>query len=101
MRLVGKPWFLMLSMLALLAPGSAVWAVGANAERGQLLYQNHCTGCHSSVAHLRASRKAHSVAEIRKQVLRWSGQLGLEWRADEVADVVEYLNVKFYGFEAP
>lgn len=73
---------------------------GADAQRGQLLYENHCTVCHTSVAHVREQRVAHSLGDIRKQVLRWSGQLNLEWRAEEVADVVEYLNTNYYHFES-
>ncbi len=82
--------------VAVLAPAAAL---AANAKRGQLLYENHCTVCHTSVAHVREQRIAHSVDDIRKQVLRWSGQLNLEWRAEEVADVVEYLNSNYYHFE--
>ncbi len=81
---------------AVLVPASAL---AGNTERGRLLYENHCTVCHTSVAHVREQRIAHSVDDIRKQVLRWSGQLNLEWRAEEVADVVEYLNSNYYHFE--
>lgn len=77
------------------------WSAGAaaaNVERGQLLYENHCTVCHTSVAHVRSGRKAHSLADIRKQVLRWSKHLDLKWGADEVSDVVDYLNQNYYQF---
>lgn len=89
-----------LSVLMWLGGASAAYAAAAdNAERGRLLYENHCTTCHTSTAHIRAKRAAHSLGDIRKQVLRWSGQLELQWRAEEVRDVVEYLNRTYYGFE--
>lgn len=73
---------------------------GDNPDRGRLLYENHCTVCHTSVAHVRANRKAQSIDDIRKQVARWSGHLELQWHAQEIRDVVEYLNRTYYGFDA-
>ena len=99
MRDGGKRWITVSWVLALSLPGVA--AAAGDVDRGRLLYENHCTGCHTSVAHLRAGRKAHSVDEIRKQVLRWSGHLELQWRASEVTDVVDYLNRIYYDFDAP
>lgn len=101
MSRAARQWAAMAAALLLIAPASAApGAGGANAERGHLLYENHCTACHTSVAHVRAQRKAQSVNDIRKQVLRWSGHLDLQWRADEVADVVDYLNSTYYHFDA-
>ena len=84
-------------VVALSIPGLSAGA--ADVDRGRLLYENHCTVCHTSVAHVRAGRKAHSVDDVRKQVLRWSGHLELQWRASEVTDVVDYLNRKYYNFD--
>lgn len=64
--------------------------------RGQLLYENHCTVCHASVVHLRTDRRAKSLPEIRTWVLHWSGYLKLRWDKEEVAEVVNHLNRKFY-----
>ncbi len=70
----------------------------ADARRGQLLYENHCTACHESVVHVREDRKATSLAGIRKQVVRWSSELELEWGPEEIGSVVEFLNTRYYGF---
>jgi len=70
----------------------------ANAERGRLLYENHCTSCHTSTAHVRDQRKTKTPAELRAWILRWSGELKLNWSEDELTDVYQYLNNHFYKF---
>ena len=69
--------------------------------RGKLLYENHCTGCHDSTAHIRADHKAKSIEDIRHWVERWSTDLALKWKSDEINDVVNYLNDEFYKLKAP
>jgi len=66
------------------------------AERGQLLYENHCQACHTSVVHIREARKVSSTAELRAYIARWSGELKLDWNAEEQAAVFHYLNRRFY-----
>ncbi|MDX2463842.1 MAG: hypothetical protein QNK31_04970 [Porticoccus sp.] len=65
-------------------------------NRGQLLYENHCTGCHESRVYIREKRKSRSVTDIAKWVLRWSQHLKLDWTRSEINDVTEYLNQHFY-----
>jgi cytochrome c5 len=71
----------------------------ADAGRGQLLYENHCMVCHTSVVHVREKRKANSREEIRAWVLRWQNHLGLGWQRREIDDVTEFLNQRFYRLE--
>ena len=70
----------------------------AGADRGQLLYENHCTSCHASTVHVREQRKSKSPAELRAWILRWSGELKLNWTGDELADVYRHLNNRYYKF---
>ena len=70
-------------------------------SRGQLLYENHCQACHTSVVHVRESRRARSLEDLEYWVTRWAGELKLHWRADEINDVVDYLNRRYYKIEAP
>jgi len=72
--------------------------VSANMERGRLLYENHCTSCHASTVHIRDQRKTKSQAELRAWILRWSGELKLNWSEDELADVYRHLNNRYYKF---
>jgi mono/diheme cytochrome c family protein len=73
-------------------------ATGAEPERGQLLYENHCSECHTTFVHFREMRKAQSIADIRTWVERWQADLKLEWHGEEVEDVTRYLNARFYNF---
>jgi len=64
--------------------------------RGQLLYENHCQGCHTSKMHIREQQRAKSLAELRGWVIRWSQVQKLGWREEEISEVVDYLNRRFY-----
>ncbi len=87
-----------------------VWAVvlGADgalaegdAERGKLLYGNHCISCHDSVVHVRDARKADSRTLLRGWVTRWQETLKLPWAERDREDVAEYLNQTYYHFPDP
>ncbi len=74
-------------------------AVGAgDFERGQLLYQARCVGCHDKSVHNREARKAVTIEAIRAQVRRWDGAMGGAWKDPEVNDVTTYLNELYYRF---
>lgn len=73
-------------------------ASAADPERGRLLYENHCRECHTSTVHVREKRKAASREAIEAWVRRWREQLGLAWDDQEIDDVVEHLNERYYGF---
>jgi len=68
----------------------------AGASRGELLYENHCTVCHESGVHIRANRKAKSIADVRGWVERWSGELKLKWSREDIDDVTEFLARRYY-----
>ena len=55
----------------------------ASAERGRLLYENHCMGCHISTVHIRDQRKSKTPAEMRASILRWSCDVGCNARGAE------------------
>jgi hypothetical protein len=81
---------------ALVAPVGA-----ADFERGKLLYNVRCVGCHDKSVHNREARKALTIEGIRAQVRRWDGFTGGAWREDEVNDVTSYLNELFYRYPCP
>jgi cytochrome c5 len=72
----------------------------SDAERGRLLYENHCMVCHTSVVHVREDRKAASREEIRDWIQRWQKELGLHWTSGEIDDVIEYLNDRYYQLKS-
>lgn len=67
-------------------------------DRGQMLYENHCLTCHESVVHIRENQRARSFAQVTGWVVRWASGLQLDWRAEEIEDVVRYLNRRFYNY---
>lgn len=79
---------------ALMAAGEP--ALAADTERGQLLYENHCTGCHTSRAHIREARKAKDEATLRQQIVRWQTNQKLKWSAIDVDDVYAFLDARYY-----
>lgn len=74
-------------------------AQAADVERGQMLYENHCRGCHDSVVHIREAHKATSVDEVRHQVARFAQFLELGWEERDITDVARYLDRRYYRFE--
>lgn len=91
-------------LAALLAAAVAAAPAGAqqgDALRGRLLYENHCLECHSSRAHVRANRKAHSAAAVRGYVNRWQQVQGLSWSQSDIDDVTTWLYLRFYDPARP
>lgn len=67
-------------------------------SRGRMLYENHCTHCHVSVVHVRENRRVVSLRVLEGWVRRWSREEKLPWGEEEIAEVVDYLNQRFYKF---
>lgn len=76
-------------------------AGAADAERGRILYDAKCGGCHGESVHGREKRLATDFEAVRGWVLRWSANLGLAWTNDEVDDVSVHLNARYYRFRCP
>ena len=69
-----------------------------SAERGRLLYANHCVECHTQQMHWREQRRATDWATLRDQVRRWQGEARLGWSEDDIDAVARHLNNTFYRF---
>ena len=83
--------------LLLISIYNAMSLAANSPQRGQLLYENHCTACHESIVHIRENHKANSLATVQKEVIRWSRVLNLGWQDVEIADVSQYLLRTFYS----
>jgi cytochrome c5 len=68
------------------------------ASRGKLLYENHCHSCHESMVHIRGAHKAKTYEDIQYWVGRWTQELKVKWSAEEIDDVVQYLNQTYYHY---
>lgn len=87
-----------------LAAATLAWAVAtpaADADRGRILYEARCDGCHAESVHGRDKRVATDFEAVRGWVRRWSANLGLKWTDDEVGDVAAHLNARYYRFACP
>ncbi len=82
-----------------LVSGWSAAQLPADAGRGRSLYENHCQVCHTQKVHGRADRLAVSRDELRVIVDRWQRAENLRWSAQDIADVVEYLNRSRYGYD--
>ena len=81
---------------------AASWnALGAEVERGRLLYETHCISCHDTRVHKRDSKVATNYDEIRAQVLRWQTNTFLRWSTGDIDAVTTYLATTFYKVPCP
>lgn len=69
-------------------------------SRGRMLYENHCTRCHTSVVHVREKRRANSLQALESWVRRWSTEEKLDWSSQDLIEVVDYLNHRYYKLPA-
>lgn len=74
-------------------------ALAETFDRGQALYENHCQTCHEEQVHMRYTRRATSLEELHKWVATWSFHAALDWSEEEIGDVVDYLDRRFYHFQ--
>jgi cytochrome c len=79
-------------------PGQAAPLLGDAADRGQGLYENHCTVCHDASVHTRDARRVHNRGELQLYVSTWSYHAQLDWSREEITDVVDYLDRSYYRF---
>ena len=68
-------------------------------DRGEALYENHCSACHDPQTHVAGeARHVATLADLRARVAAWGVHSGLNWSAEDVNDVTDYLNRRFYRF---
>jgi cytochrome c5 len=70
-------------------------------NRGELLYENHCQGCHQSTVHIRSQRRADSLESLQAWVRRWAEDRELGWDEEAIRAVVDFLNLRYYRIGLP
>lgn len=65
-------------------------------NRGRLLYENHCSNCHSEKMHWRDGRLVTDWDSLKFQVRRFQLAANLPWSEDDVTDVSRYLDQTLY-----
>jgi cytochrome c len=91
-------WGAGLAVVVSAAPGQAEPLPATEVERGQALYENHCTTCHDATVHTRAARRVQNRGDLRLYVSTWSFHAQLGWSREEIIDVTGYLDRRFYQF---
>jgi len=87
-----------ISLLFLLLPAAAA---AQDAERGRLLYQTYCGGCHYERVHDRLRSEVKDLSDLRDMVARWAPQTKRSFTLDEREDIAQYLNESHYRFGLP
>lgn len=78
-----------------LAPGAAA----QDLARGKLLYETHCYECHYERIHQRIRSDVKDLDDLRDIVWQRSRETKKRsFTADELNDIVEYLNASHYRF---
>jgi mono/diheme cytochrome c family protein len=83
------------------APAGQQASSMADTQRGGELYGNVCGACHNTQPHWREKRLVHSWSDLVYQVDRWQRAAGQNWGADDIRDVAQYLNERFYHVPCP
>lgn len=78
--------------------GASLEAQAADPARGKRLYETHCGGCHYERLHDRPRERSlvHSIADLRAQVALRAGATNRPFTAEDLADLVEYLDRSHY-----
>ena len=87
-----------ISLLFLLLPAAAA---AQDAERGRLLYQTYCGGCHYERVHDRLRSEVKDPSDLRDMVARWAPQTKRSFTLDEREDITQYLNESHYRIGLP
>lgn len=66
---------------------------------GQLLYENHCTKCHTSIVHIRERKKAKNIQDVQAWVGKWQTYEKLNWDEKSINAVADYLVMHYYKFK--
>lgn len=79
----------------------------ADAQRGAQLHDDKCVKCHSermgfgnngSDIYTRSDHRVKNLPGLKKQVNLCKEMLGITWFDEDEANVVDYLNTRFYKF---
>ncbi len=70
-----------------------------NAAQGKTLHEKSCMKCHDNRQYTRPNRIIHTFEDLRARVEFCDNAAKAGFSADELDDVVEYLNVNFYKFK--
>lgn len=74
----------------------SVQAAGDPARGGQL--HQDCLGCHGTELYVPPKAKVRTLAALKKETQRWNDRMNPKFTAQEIDDIVTWLNRDFYKF---
>jgi mono/diheme cytochrome c family protein len=83
---------------AVLAAGMQVAQAAGDPVRGEQLHQD-CLGCHGTELYVPPKAKVKTLAALKKETERWNDRMNPKFTAQEVEDLVAWLNRDFYKFK--
>jgi len=85
-------------LTVLVLAGLALPLQAQDEERGRLLYETHCTGCHYERVHKRDRAKSDvsTLAQLRVEVARRAADTKRPFTVEDLDDIAEYLNRSYY-----
>lgn len=91
---------LIILTLALLAP---LYPALADQDKhpGQALQQQYCQRCHDDSIYTRPDSIIFSLKALNKRVRFCESMAGAHWNEQQINQVIDYLNQRFYKFKAP
>ncbi len=72
-------------------------AAAGDPVRGAKLHED-CLGCHGTELYVPPRAKVKTLTALRKEVERWNDRMNPKFTAQEVDDLVAWLNRDFYKF---
>jgi hypothetical protein len=88
------------ALIAALACAGPAQAQGS-VSRGELLYTNHCGGCHTQQMHWRDKRVATDWGRLLSLVAQWQEREKLGWTPQDITEVARHLNDTIYKHPRP
>ncbi|MBL8383203.1 MAG: hypothetical protein JNM90_09025 [Burkholderiales bacterium] len=82
---------------ALVAAGVPGAHAAGDAGRGARVHER-CLGCHGTELYAPGRAKVRSLAALKREVERWNAGYNPKLTAQEIDDLVAYLNRDFYRF---
>ena len=80
----------------LLASVTVAADLDERAQRGRDLHDSVCHGCHGEEMYNRPGIPSNPYLDLRRQTQLWLSVVNIQWRDDEIADVVHYLQSTYY-----
>lgn len=84
---------------ACLAASAVSSAHAQNFARGQELFEDHCQVCHEEFDRAEA-RHMRNPEELRARIQAWAAHTNVDWKKEDIEDVLFYLDKSFYRFGA-